>query len=131
LCLACEKESKDFPIKLMLGFFVNQLSKRWWLQFQNIAFPDHLCYKLLAFLPLAPDKERDKVFDMETVMEARHYRRTVTRYMNLAIVETLRSVSLRAAMRFPTHSDLVKCGELYRMKYEDTMYTNAKRYVLY
>jgi hypothetical protein len=44
--------------------------------------------------------------------EARLYRRTATRYMNLAIVETLRSVLLRAARWFPTHGSLVKCGEL-------------------
>ena len=80
----------------MIGFLVNQLFKRWWVQFQNIAFPDHLCYKLLAFAPSA---------------DARPYRRTVARYMNLAIVETLRSVSIKAAKRFPTHNDLVRCGE--------------------
>jgi hypothetical protein len=106
---------------MMIGFFVSQLAKRWWWQFQNIGFPDHLCYKLLALTqtdvsvkeaekkcgrPLSTEEKEDMQ------KEARLYRRTAARYMNLAIVETLRSVSLKAAKRFPTHGDLVKCGEL-------------------
>jgi hypothetical protein len=106
LCLACEKESKDFPVKLMIGFFVNQVARRWWWHFQSIAVPDHFCYKLIAFGP----EEKAKL-----------HRRTVARYMNLTIIETLRSVSLRAAKRFPSYNDLVKCGKCDE---ETSLYSN-------
>ena len=44
--------------------------------------------------------------------EARLYRRTIVRYINLSIIETLRSVSLRTAKTFQTYEDLVACSEL-------------------
>ena len=43
--------------------------------------------------------------------EARLYRRAIARYINLAIIETLRTVSLRTAKRFRTYEDLVACSE--------------------
>ena len=43
--------------------------------------------------------------------EAKLYRRAITRYINLAIIETLRTVSLRTAKRFRTYEDLVECSE--------------------
>ena len=43
--------------------------------------------------------------------EGRLYRRAIVRYINLAIIETLRNVSLRTAKRFPTYDDLVACRE--------------------
>ena len=44
--------------------------------------------------------------------EAKLYRRTISRYVNLAIIETLRSVSLRTAKIFQTYEDLVQSSEL-------------------
>ena len=44
--------------------------------------------------------------------EAKLYRRTISRYVNLAIIETLRSVSLRTAKMFQTYEDLVQSSEL-------------------
>ena len=38
--------------------------------------------------------------------------RVVVRYVNLAIIQTLRAVSPRIAKRFKTHDDLVNCGEM-------------------
>ena len=38
--------------------------------------------------------------------------RVVVRYINLAIVETLRTVSARTEKRFRTYDDLVDCGQL-------------------
>ena len=43
--------------------------------------------------------------------EARLYRRTIVRYINLAIIETLRTVSLRTAKRFRTYDELVASSE--------------------
>ena len=44
--------------------------------------------------------------------KARLYRRVVARYINLAIIETLRFVSLKTANRFRTYDDLVASGML-------------------
>ena len=50
-----------------------------------------------------------------TQEEAKLYRRAIIRYINLGIIETLRTVSLRTAKRFRTYEDLVECSEFSLM----------------
>lgn len=73
--------------------------------FQNIAKADNIAFLLLGFVNHKEDPEGRRE-------EARLYRRVIVRYVNLAIIETLRTVSARTAKRFRTYSDLVACGEL-------------------
>ena len=72
--------------------------------FQGIANADYIALMLLRFV----NHKEDPVGKRE---EGRLYRRAIVRYINLAIIETLRNVSLRTAKRFPTYDDLVACRE--------------------
>ena len=74
--------------------------------FQSIANADYISLMLLGFVNHKDDPEGKRE-------EARLYRRAIVRYINLAIIETLRTVSLRTAKRFRTYDDLVACSELY------------------
>ena len=105
--LVVEQQTKDLSgmIRLMIGFFVSQLFRRWWYQFQNIANTDYISLMLLGFVYHKEDPEGKRE------EEARLYRRAIVRYINLAIIETLRTVSLRTAKRFRTYEDLVTCSE--------------------
>merc|ERR1719245_2895429 len=102
--LAVEEQANDLSgmIRLMIGFFVSQVCRRWWWQFQGIANADYIALMLLGFV----NHKEDPVGKRE---EGRLYRRAIVRYINLAIIETLRNVSLRTAKRFPTYDDLVAC----------------------
>ena len=75
------------------------------MKFQNIANPDYISLMLLGFIVHKDDPEG-------TREKARLYRRVVARYINLAIIETLRFVSLKTANRFKTYDDLVASGML-------------------
>ena len=68
-----------------------------------------MAYLLLGFV--APTGEKDGVKEEERQEKALNYRRVIIRYFNLAIIETLRSVSLRAARRFPSNEELVSCSK--------------------
>ena len=72
--------------------------------FQSIANADYISLMLLGFVNHKEDPEGKRE-------EARLYRRAIARYINLAIIETLRTVSLRTAKRFRTYEDLVACSE--------------------
>ena len=133
-------------VRLMIGFFVSQLFRRWWWQFQvcretrchwfrgelhtnnvPIIYPpwnqkignaDYIALLLLGFVVHKDDPKGKKE-------EAKLYRRTISRYVNLAIIETLRSVSLRTAKMFPTYEDLVESSELTLNAIAKSIYTLA------
>ena len=79
-------------------------SKKFVPYFQNIANADYISLMLLGFVNHKEDPEGKRE-------EARRYRRAIVRYINLAIVETLRTVSVRTAKRFRTYEELVACSE--------------------
>ena len=76
---------------------------------QKIANSDYMAYLLLGFA--SPAGEKDGKTEEQRQGEARNYRRVVIRYVNLAIIETLRSVSLKAAKRFPSNDKLVRVSK--------------------
>ena len=75
---------------------------------QKIGNADYMALMLLGFVNHKEDPEGKRE-------EARLYRRAIARYINLAIIETLRTVSLRTAKRFRTYEDLVACSEFNLM----------------
>ena len=75
---------------------------------QQIGNADYIALMLLGFVNHKEDPEGHRE-------EAKLYRRAITRYINLAIIETLRTVSLRTAKRFRTYEDLVECSEFSLM----------------
>ena len=88
--------------------------------FQCIANADYIALMLLGFVNHKEDPEGKSE-------EGRLYRRAIVRYINLAIIETLRNVSLRTAKRFPTYDDLVACREFrYFMTYSSTIYDDSR-----
>ena len=68
-----------------------------------------MAYLLLGFA--SPTGDKDGVPEETRKGRARSYRRVLMRYVNLAIIETLRSVSLKAAKRFPSNEKLVSSGK--------------------
>ena len=73
-----------------------------------------MAYLLLGFV--APTGEKDGETEEKRQAQARNYRRVLMRYVNLAIIETLRSVSLKAARRFPSNDKLVACSKYILIK---------------
>ena len=77
--------------------------------FQKIGNSDYIALMLLGIVNHKEDPEGRRE-------EARLYRRAIVRYINLGIIETLRSVSMRTAKMFRTYKDLVACSELNLLK---------------
>ena len=84
---------------------------------KKIGNADYIALLLLGFVVHKEDPKGKK--------EAKLYRRTISRYVNLAIIETLRSVSLRTAKMFPTYEDLVESSELTLNAIAKSIYTLA------
>ena len=68
-----------------------------------------MAYLLLGFASPAGDKDGET--EEQRQEKARNYRRVLIRYVNMAIIETLRSVSLKAAKRFPSNDKLVRVSK--------------------
>ena len=88
---------------------------------QKIGNADYIALLLLGFVVHKEDPKGKKE-------EAKLYRRTITRYVNLAIIETLRSVSLRTAKMFQTYEDLVESSELTLNAIAKSIYTGLGRW---
>ena len=76
---------------------------------QKIGNSDYMAYLLLGFA--SPAGEKDGETEDQRQRKARNYRRVLIRYVNLAIIETLRSVSIKAAKRFPSNDKLVRVSK--------------------
>ncbi|CAL4068349.1 unnamed protein product [Meganyctiphanes norvegica] len=72
----CAKFMNMVPLSWILGFFVGLVVNRWWAQYQSIPWPDTLSFIVHAGIP-----DNDSV--------SRKTRRTIVRYVNLAITMTL------------------------------------------
>jgi len=72
-------------------------ASRWWQQFLAIPWPDKLYHSLALYIP---------GYDEETRM----LRRCLIRWMNLAFILVLRSISSAVKQRFPTLDHIVDTG---------------------
>ena len=72
--MTLEKQTTDYEgtIRLMLGFFVTQIFRRWYDQFQNIANANYISLMLLGFVSHKDDPEGRRE-------EARLYTRSIVR----------------------------------------------------
>jgi len=91
------------PLSFVLGFYVSYVASRWWQQFLAIPWPDKLFHSVACFVD---------GFDEE----ARMLRRSLLRYMNLALILVLRSISSAVKQRFPTPEHVVEAGFVYRIQ---------------
>ena len=94
----CETYNNLIPVAFVLGFYVSLVVGRWWDQFSSLPWPDNLALKVTAHLQGQDER-------------ARLMRRTIMRYMCLAFVITLHSISPPIKKRFPTFHHMTKAGE--------------------
>lgn len=85
------------PLSFVLGFYVSYVASRWWQQFLAIPWPDKLFHSIACYV---------EGFDEESRM----LRRNLMRYMNLALILVLRSISSAVKQRFPTLDHVVEAG---------------------
>jgi len=87
------------PLSFVLGFYVAYVAGRWWQQFLAIPWPDKSYHTIACFVP---------GFDEDSRM----LRRSLLRWMNLALILVLRSISSAVKQRFPTLDHVVEAGLL-------------------
>jgi len=85
------------PLSFVLGFYVSYVANRWWQQFLAIPWPDKLFHSIACYIEGFDD-------------ESRLLRRSLMRYMNLAMILVLRSISSAVKQRFPTLEHVVEAG---------------------
>jgi len=85
------------PLSFVLGFYVAYVAGRWWQQFLAIPWPDKSFHTIACYIPGFDD-------------ESRMLRRSLLRWMNLALILVLRSISSAVKQRFPTLDHVVEAG---------------------
>jgi len=85
------------PLSFVLGFYVSYVASRWWQQFLAIPWPDKLFHSIACYV---------EGFDEDSRM----LRRSLMRWMNLALILVLRSISSAVKQRFPTLDHVVEAG---------------------
>ena len=105
------------PLSFVLGFYVSYVASRWWQQFLAIPWPDKLFHSIACFV---------EGFDEDSRM----LRRSLMRYMNLALILVLRSISSAVKQRFPTLEHVVEAGfmtnqekELFQVRCDACLWT--------
>ncbi|XP_023326824.1 bestrophin-4 isoform X4 [Eurytemora carolleeae] len=93
-CVYCSKGIQRIPLSFILGFYVSQVVSRWWDQWNALAWPDRLAQQLTCYL------------------NCRTTRRSCIRWACLSNVLTLRMISSKVALRFPTLEHLIEAGLL-------------------
>jgi len=85
------------PLSFVLGFYVSYVASRWWQQFLAIPWPDKSFHTIACYIPGWDE-------------ESRILRRSLLRWMNLALILVLRSISSAVKQRFPTLEHVVEAG---------------------
>lgn len=98
MCVYFARGGDYIPLSFILGFYVNQVVNRWWLQFSTIPWSDNLAFALATYLP-------------GTGRESR-IRKRVIRLATLANILALRRISTGIARRFPTYKHFQEAGLL-------------------
>ena len=82
MCIYAERFGKLVPITILTAFYVAQVVKRWWDQYNLLPWPDSMAIFIVGLL-----QDQDE--------RGRLMRRNIMRYVLLAYVITLRRVSFR------------------------------------
>ncbi|GFU11761.1 bestrophin-1 [Nephila pilipes] len=91
------------PLSFVLGFYVSFIATRWWNQYTAIPWPDKLMNSISLYV--SGTEETDRVL-----------RRTLMRYLNLALILVLRSISMAVKRRFPTREHVVEAGFMTKLE---------------
>ena len=113
--LLCKDMADNTPVTFILGFYVSILVARWWAEFLLIPWPDNLAVMVSAYI-CCNDQE------------GRLMKRTIVRYVNLAILMVLRMISMPVKRRFPTIKHLEEAGIIFGNECEvSTVFENHRK----
>ncbi|CAH8637656.1 unnamed protein product [Heterobilharzia americana] len=117
VCYYAGRVTDAVPLSFVLAFYVNLVVGRWWQQFLCLPTPDAICLLLSAYIGENSESNDSKlaVSDDERSLV---YRRTITRYVNLASALCFCSISVCMKQRFPTLDSLVMCGLMTEQEME-------------
>lgn len=95
----CHSYGNLIPLSFVLGFYVAIIVDRWWSQYITVPWPDPLAVYVSALV-----RGQDE--------HGRLMRRTIMRYMCLALTMVLTLISPVIKRRFPTYDQLIDAGLL-------------------
>lgn len=95
----CHSYGNMIPLSFVLGFYVSIIVDRWWNQYITVPWPDPLAVYVSALV-----RGQDE--------HGRLMRRTIMRYMCLALTMVLTMISPVIKRRFPTYDELIEAGLL-------------------
>ncbi|CAI2733893.1 unnamed protein product [Schistosoma spindalis] len=117
ICYIAGRVTNAVPLSFVLAFYVNLVVSRWLQQFLCLPTPDAICVLLSAYLGENPNlNDHKKAEDGEE--RALIFRRTISRYVNLASALCFCSISIGMKQRFPTLDSLVICGLMTEQELE-------------
>ncbi|XP_017107472.2 bestrophin-4 [Drosophila bipectinata] len=99
IVMYCHSYGNMIPLSFVLGFYVSIIVERWWSQYTTVPWPDPLAVYVSALV-----RGQDE--------HGRLMRRTIMRYMCLALTMVLSMISPVIKRRFPTYEQLIEVGLL-------------------
>ncbi|KAH8376469.1 bestrophin-4 [Drosophila serrata] len=99
IVMYCHSYGNLIPLSFVLGFYVGIIVDRWWSQYITVPWPDPLAVYVSALV-----RGQDE--------HGRLMRRTIMRYMCLALTMVLTLISPVIKRRFPTYDQLIEAGLL-------------------
>lgn len=94
----CQQFGNLIPVAFVLGFYVSLVVSRFWEQYKSIPWPSRMALFVSALL-----QGNDQ--------RGRMMRRAIMRYLSLAYVLTMSSISPPVKMRFPSLQHLTDAGK--------------------
>ncbi|KAH8296007.1 hypothetical protein KR054_000521, partial [Drosophila jambulina] len=99
IVMYCHSYGNLIPLSFVLGFYVGIIVDRWWSQYITVPWPDPLAVYVSALV-----RGQDE--------HGRLMRRTIMRYMCLALTMVLSLISPVIKRRFPSYDQLIESGLL-------------------
>ena len=92
------------PLTFLLGFYIGEIVKRWWIQFEFVVFPDDFMSACCLVFTGQDD-------------DSRRCRHMIARYVNLTSILAWRNISPKIRRRFPTVKHVVDSGMMTAYEY--------------
>ncbi|KAH8351705.1 bestrophin-4 [Drosophila kikkawai] len=99
IVMYCHSYGNLIPLSFVLGFYVGIIVDRWWSQYVTVPWPDALAVYVSSLV-----RGQDE--------HGRLMRRTIMRYMCLALTMVLTLISPVIKRRFPSYDQLIEVGLL-------------------
>ncbi|CAG0893223.1 unnamed protein product [Darwinula stevensoni] len=105
IAIYCHKFSEFIPLTFLMGFYVTTVVNRWWQHWDALPWPDNTAVFVTVYL-----EGQASISSFQQLSKT--MRRTIMRYMNLAMVHAFSLISVPVQKRFPTLQHLVTAGLL-------------------